>query len=338
MSDHPWLDAYPRVELGHWPTPLEHLPRLSSELGGANIWVKRDDCSGLATGGNKTRKLEYLLGDALAQGADTVVTFGAVQSNHCRQTAAACAKAGLSCHLILARRVASDNAAYETGGNVLLDKLLNATLHFVEPDAAGACYQALKARLADDGRSIYTIPSGGSNPLGALGYGRCAVELAEQCRALGIEPTRVVHASASAGTQAGLLYAIAQMGLDMRVMGINVFHDDPQNLVAAITNIHEGMAELERGVSVDPSTIEVNHAYYGGAYGRANDETVSAIRMVAELEGLLFDPVYSGKALTAVLDQVNLGNFPKGSDVVLIHTGGQTALNVYDDRLLADSA
>ena len=332
MSSPAWLEPYPRVVLGHWPTPLEPLPRLSDELGGARLWVKRDDCTGLATGGNKTRKLEYLLGDAQAKGKTTIITFGAVQSNHCRQTAAACAKLGMDCHLILSRQVENDHPAYETGGNVLLDRLLNASLHIVAPDEIAECYQTLKERLSAEGHSVYTIPGGGSNAIGALGYSRCAAELATQCAALDIEPAGIVHASSSAGTQAGLLYGLAQLAWSVPVTGINVYHGDPASLTSAVAKILTDMAALTHGVAVDPEAIHVNHAYYGGAYGRATDETIAAIKMTAELEGLLFDPVYSGKALCAALDQINLGNYPAGVDIVLVHTGGQTALNVYDDH------
>ena len=202
MNKHAW-HRQPLQQLGHWPTPLEPLTTLSSELGGPRIWVKRDDCSGLAVGGNKTRKLEYLIGDAIAQGADTVVTFGAVQSNHARQTAAACAKAGLSCHQVLSRSVASDNADYESNGNVLLGKLLGAQQHIIDVAETRAFTQSPLAELTTSGRTAYVIPAGGSNALGALGYARCAEELQQQCIDLDIELSYIMHASSSAGTQAG---------------------------------------------------------------------------------------------------------------------------------------
>jgi len=335
-----WLQSKPSVQLGHWPTPLEPLKRLSNELQGATLWLKRDDCSGLATGGNKTRKLEFLIGDALVQGADTVVTFGAIQSNHARQTAAACAKVGLTCHLVLSRRVEHHNPEYEHGGNVLLDRMLGAQLHLIDPADTHDYYRSLRATLEAQGRRVYAIPSGGSNALGALGYSRCAAEIAEQCSALGISPKAVIHASASAGTQAGLIYGFAKLGIDMPVIGINVFHPDPDTLRKAIANLLDDMrnADLDTSTSVPPRDlsdhIDINHAYFGGAYGRANEETLAAIALTAELEGVLFDPVYSGKALCAAIDQITIGNYRSGEDVLLVHTGGQSALSVYAKQLL----
>ena len=341
MNNTDWLDTAARVELGHWPTPLERLERLSQELEGATLWLKRDDCSGLATGGNKTRKLEFLVGNALDQGADTVITFGAIQSNHARQTAAACAKVGLRCHLVLSRRVEHNNDEYEQGGNVLLDRMLGAHLHLIEPKDTHSYYQTLRASLEAQGHSVYTIPSGGSNALGALGYSRCAVEIAQQCAALRIKPKAVIHASASAGTQAGLIYGFAKLGIDLPVVGINVFHPDPETLKKAVAKLLEDMCaqeitELGNTTALAPplEAIEVNHAYFGGAYGRANSETITAINMAAELEGLLFDPVYSGKALCAAIDQINIGNYGPEEDIILVHTGGQSALGVYAGPLL----
>jgi L-cysteate sulfo-lyase len=303
--------------------------RLSAELGGPMLWVKRDDCSGLATGGNKTRKLEFLLGDALENGADTVVTFGAVQSNHARQTAAACAKLGLPCHLVLTRQVQSSSPRYESGGNVLFDKLFGATLHIVELEHVKSYTQNFLREMQSAGRNLYSIPAGGSNAIGALGYAACAAELQQQISELGSSIRTVVHASSSAGTQAGLLYGIDQLGTDLNVLGINVYHTDPAHLQARIDNLLAAMHEDAAPLQGSPEVL-VNHAYFGEGYGQPTRETLQAIRMAAELEGLLFDPVYSGKALAAVIDQVNLGNFTE--DVVLIHTGGSAVLDVYAEQ------
>ncbi len=335
MDGYPW-HRHPRSLLGHWPTPLEHLPRLTAELGGPNIWLKRDDCTGLATGGNKTRKLEYLLGDALSQGADTVMTFGAVQSNHARQTAAACAKLALDCHLVLSRRVPSEAENYESGGNVLLDRLLGATLHITDLDSTKPATTELLDSLQREGKNVYTIPSGGSNAVGALGYALCAEELATQCGDLGIAPGYVMHASASSGTQAGFALGLAYMAQDRSFspehIGINVFHPDPSTLVGYVDDLVQQMCDAD-AVEVSVPSATVNHAYVGQGYGIPTEETLAAIRLAAELEGLLFDPVYSGKALAALIDQISIGNFSDTSDVVLIHTGGAVALNVYADQL-----
>ena len=183
-----WLNEIPRHRLGHWPTPLEPLQRLSQELGGPTIWVKRDDCSGLLTGGNKTRKLEYLIADALSEGADAVVTFGAVQSNHARQTAAACAKTGLECHLILTRRVPWKSDNYETNGNILLSQLCDAHIHIMESKDSESKTKELIDKLRSDSKKVYLIPPGGSNAIGALGYTACVDELTKQ-----IEELSLIH-------------------------------------------------------------------------------------------------------------------------------------------------
>ncbi len=327
LQTHPWHQQE-QFSLGFWPTPLEPLLNLSKELGGPTIWVKRDDCTGLAVGGNKTRKLEYLLGEALSEGADTVVTFGAVQSNHARQTAAACAKAGLTCHQILSRTVASNNPGYESNGNVLLGQLLGAHQHLVDTEQTKTFTRELLARLEGTGQNPYIIPAGGSNELGALGYARCAEELVQQALQAGIELTYVVHASSSAGTQAGLLYGLAHLESAAEVLGINVYHADPAILQQRINELLERMSS--RFGAAKTGAVQVNNAYYGNGYGQPTEECLSALRMAASLEGLLFDPVYSGKALAGLIDQINLGNLKDHEHVVLIHTGGSPALYVYD--------
>ncbi|MCR9258392.1 MAG: D-cysteine desulfhydrase family protein [Pseudomonadaceae bacterium] len=330
-SKTPWVDL-PRYPLGHWPTPLQQLKKLSAELQGPNIWIKRDDCTGLALGGNKTRKLEFLIADALAKNCDTVITFGALQSNHARQTAAACAAAGLDCQQILTRSVASDHPSYESGGNLLLDNLLGATTHIVELQDAKDFSVELTADLEKQGKHPYLIPAGGSSPLGALGYGTCAEELAQQCVEHNINPGVLIHASSSAGTQAGLLVGLPAVDLHSRVMGINVYHEDPDRLRSNIKTLCTSMqASFE--ITGQPLPIEVNHAYFGEGYGIPTQECLDAIRTLARLEGILFDPVYSGKALAALIDQITLGNFDDYEDVVLLHTGGTPALWVYDHLL-----
>lgn len=333
MSELPWHQAN-RTPLGHLPTPLEYLPRLTRELGGPNIWVKRDDCTGLAMGGNKTRKLEYLLADASASGADTIVTFGAVQSNHARQTAAAAARSGMACHLILSQQVTSSDPCYEQGGNVLLGSLLHAQQHVIKPEQARDYTRGLLDDLRRDGASPYIIPAGGSNALGALGYARCAEEIVEQTTAAGIEPKHIVHASSSAGTQAGLIWGLSCMEKHVDVFGVNVYHQDPAHLQERISQLLQELNEMYPGAAKSSQTVHINHAYFGEGYGQPTNECLRAIHMAAQLEALLFDPVYSGKALAALIDQINLGNFDDTQDIVIIHTGGTPALNVYRDALL----
>ena len=250
---------FPRIDLGFLPTPLEPLDRLSASLGGPRIWIKRDDCTGLATGGNKTRKLEFLMGHAKSLGADTVITYGAVQSNHARQTAAACAKLGFECHLLLSRRVAWQHPEFETSGNVLLDRLLGAHIHFIEPANADAASRTLINDLTLLGRHCYVIPTGGSNAVGALGYMRCAAEIVAQSRELGFKPDAIVHATSSGGTQAGLVAGFAAENVECDVIGINVYDTDHAaierrigQLLGATLNHARVASQQRRTVAIRP--------------------------------------------------------------------------------------
>ena len=327
-----WFDQQPRIELGQGPTPLEPLDRLSKELGGPRIWLKRDDCTGLATGGNKTRKLEYLMADALAQQADCMVTYGAVQSNHARQTAAACAKLGLPCHLLLSERVDWPHDSYARQGNMLLDRLLGAEIHVSSLEDIADRRKALLAKLTDQGQQVYEIPAGGSSAVGALGYTRCLAELMVQCETQSIGTDLIVHASASAGTQAGLVFGKSLLDMPGRILGINVFHPDPQTLKDRVLILAQTMSDRWPDTALaETFQVDVNHAYFGDGYGLPTTGCIKAIRMAAQLEGLLFDPVYSGKALAALIDQINLGNFNHLNDVILIHTGGSASLGAYID-------
>lgn len=323
-----WLAALPTVPLGHWPTPLEPLPRLTAELGGPQIWIKRDDCSGLATGGNKTRKLEYLFADAQQHGADTIVSYGAVQSNHARQTAAACAKLGIECHLLLSRRVDRSDHNYMRNGNMLFNHLLNAHIHTFELDDFEEGRLNILNTLEQQGKTVYQIPAGGSNAIGALGYSRCINELMWQAP---FTPTQIVHASASAGTQAGLVFGNAAQDYGVDILGVNVFHPDPDTLRQRITGLLRSMQDRFSAVqSVEKLPIHINHAYFGDAYGQPTRASLDAIKMFASLEGILLDPVYSSKAAAGLIDQVALGNFDRHEHVVFIHTGGAAALSAYD--------
>lgn len=323
-----WLAALPTVPLGHWPTPLEPLPRLTAELGGPQIWIKRDDCSGLATGGNKTRKLEYLFADAQQHGADTIVSYGAVQSNHARQTAAACAKLGIECHLLLSRRVDRSDHNYMRNGNMLFNHLLNAHIHTFELDDFEEGRLNILNTLEQQGKTVYQIPAGGSNAIGALGYSRCINELMWQAP---FTPTQIVHASASAGTQAGLVFGNAAQDYGVDILGINVFHPDPDTLRQRITGLLRSMQDRFSAVQpVEKLPIHINHAYFGDAYGQPTRASLDAIKMFASLEGILLDPVYSSKAAAGLIDQVALGNFDRHEHVVFIHTGGAAALSAYD--------
>ena len=335
-----WILDSPRLHLGHLPTPLVLLERLTAQLRGPRIWLKRDDCTGLATGGNKTRKLEYLLAEARKSDADLVVTFGAVQSNHARQTAAACAALGLPCHLVLSRRVRWQHPGYESSGNVLLDRLLGAEIHLTDRDQVADTTRALLTDLRAAGHRPYVIPAGGSNATGALGYARCALELAQQSTALGLTLTQVMHASSSAGTQAGLVAGFAglfqdRQGPDQRpvplVHGINVYEPDPETLAANVLRLaNQVLDEKVPGARVTDGDIHVDHRYFGQDYGIPTAETLEAIRLLARTEGVLLDPVYSGKGFSGLIDRVRLGEFDGTEDLVFIHTGGTASLGVYE--------
>jgi L-cysteate sulfo-lyase len=325
------FDDIERVELAHAPTPLEPMERLQATLGGPRIWIKRDDCTGLATGGNKTRKLEYLIADAEAQGADSVITFGALQSNHARQTAAACARRGLICDLILVPVVARTEDDYPRNGNLLLDHLLGARIHRVaEGEDARSMLERVRAERAATGHRCAVIPTGGSNAVGALGYVRCALEIARTCRDRGMFPSALVHATSSGGTQAGLLAGLRLAGLTTRVLGVNVYTPDTASLAATVSRLtDEVLARIAPGMTAGPGAVEVEDGQLGDGYGMPTPGMVEAVELVARTEGILLDPVYSGKAMAGLLAMVRRGAFAEDDDLVFIHTGGTAALSAY---------
>ncbi len=326
------LSAFPRVALGHLPTPLEPLDRLSEELGGPRFWVKRDDCTGLSSGGNKTRKLEFLIADALNQGADTIITQGATQSNHARQTAAAAAKLGLACHILLEDRTGSNDGNYIMNGNVLLDRLHGASVS-KRPGGAdmNAEMEALSATLKEQGKNPYIIPGGGSNPIGALGYVNCARELVDQAAEMGLTIDALVHATGSSGTQAGLVAGLAALESDIHLLGIGV--RAPQEKQEGMVHDLACKTIAHMGLSIDipRNAVRANCNYVGPGYGLPTEGMVAAVRLLAEKEGLLFDPVYSGKGLDGLIDLTKKGYFDGMANVVFLHTGGSAALFGYSD-------
>ena len=326
---------FARVDLCHQPTPIEPMERLQKQLSGPQLFIKRDDCTGLATGGNKTRKLEFLLGEALAQGADTLVTQGAVQSNHVRQTAAAACKFGLKCHALLERRVADAASDYESTGNVFLDELFGATLEF-RPTGLdmNAEAKALCQRLRADGAKPYFIPGGGSNAIGALGYASCAQEIGVQSQELGIDFDYMVVASGSAGTHAGLLAGLQAMRSDLPVLGISVRHAQAKQ-VAAVHALAEKTLALLNGAALPVDKVIVDDGYVGPGYGVAAESTLEAIRMAARSEAILLDPVYSAKAMAGLIGLVRSGFFAADAKVLFLHTGGSAALFAYEEILRA---
>lgn len=325
------LSRFPRVFLAHLPTPLERLDRLSRELGGPEIWIKRDDCTGLSTGGNKTRKLEFLMAEALEQSAEVVITQGATQSNHARQTAAFAAKLGMKCHILLEDRTGSQDANYNLNGNVLLDHLHGAT---TEKRPGGADMQpemeAVAEQLRADGRKVYVIPGGGSNPTGALGYVNCAFELLAQANDRGLVIDHLVTATGSAGTHAGLITGLKAMNAQIPLLGFGVRapkDKQEQNVydLAVKTADKLGCPNV-----VAREDVVADCDYVGSGYGVPRADTLEAIRMFAELEAILLDPVYTGKAAAGLIDYCRKGRFKKGERVVFLHTGGAAALFGYD--------
>ncbi|WP_298838610.1 D-cysteine desulfhydrase [uncultured Roseobacter sp.] len=326
------LAKYPRVRLGHLPTPLEPMDRLSEILGGPRIWVKRDDCTGLSSGGNKTRKLEYLMADAQKQGADTIVTQGATQSNHARQTAAAAAKLGMACHILLEDRTGYNDPGYNLNGNVLLDRLHGATVSKRgDGTDMNAEMEALAEKLMSDGRRPYIIPGGGSNPIGALGYVNCARELAEQSVDMGLRIDALVHATGSSGTQAGLVAGLAALQSEIHLLGIGVRAPQEKQEQMVFDLAQRTADYLGTGLQIDRSSVRADCGYVGPGYGLPTEGMKNALRLLATTEGLLFDPVYSGKGLDGLIDLVQKGYFGDMENIVFLHTGGSAALFGYPD-------
>ncbi len=325
------LSRFPRVRLCHAPTPLEPMANMTRLLGGPQLWIKRDDCTGLANGGNKTRKLEFLMGEARQRGADTVITQGAVQSNHCRQTAAAAAKLGMKCEIILERRLATDDAEYNNSGNVLLDRLLDSRIHHVPGGSdMNAELEKLAAKLRQGNASPYVIPGGGSNPTGALGYVNCAIETVQQANDMGLRIDWLVHATGSTGTQAGLVAGLVAINSGIKVLGISVRQpkDVQEAAVHRLTEATAAHIGLKGGVA--RAHVMANGDYVGGGYGVPTPGMVEAVTLTARQEGILLDPVYTGKGMAGLIDLIRQGKtFAKDENVVFLHTGGAVGLFGY---------
>jgi L-cysteate sulfo-lyase len=324
------LARFPRIKLCHAPTPLEFMPNLTKHLGGPQLWIKRDDCTGVAMGGNKNRKLEYLMGEALAQGADHVVTQGAVQSNHVRQTAAVAAKLGLKCTAVLEHRIKTNDSDYLDNGNVLLDRLMGIEIEYRDAGTdMQAAIEAVGERLKAGGARPYIIPGGGSNPTGALGYAHVALELLAQANELGLRIDRLVHATGSAGTQAGLIAGLTALNAGIRVLGIGVrLPKDRQE--ANVHKLAEATAEklgLKGGIPRD--AVEANCDYVGEGYGIPTEGMGEAMTLLARHEGIFLDPVYSGKGMAGLIDLIRKGEIHKNETVVFLHTGGAVGLFGY---------
>jgi D-cysteine desulfhydrase family pyridoxal phosphate-dependent enzyme len=319
-----------RIKLAHLPTPLERLTALSASLGGPEIWVKRDDCTGLASGGNKARKLEYLMHDALAEGADTIITAGGIQSNHARQTAAAAARLNLRCILVLTDSVPGRSNTYHRGGNVLLDHLFGADIRTVggdvDPleamsDIADICSRA--------GGKPYCIPVGGSNAVGARAYVDAAGEMLDQAKLAGVGFSHVVLPTGSGGTHAGLVAGLAMRDSPIEVIGISVsrMREEAARRVSDLTRDTFSLLGIKRPLP----EICIDDRFVGEAYGIPTSAMTEAVRKVARSEGLLLDPVYTGKAMAGLMALVAEGRLTKADRVLFWHTGGSVALFAYGD-------
>jgi 1-aminocyclopropane-1-carboxylate deaminase len=328
------LDDFPRVPLMFGPSPIHPLERLTEHLGGARLWTKRDDCnSGIAFGGNKTRKLEYLAADALAKGCDTLVSIGGVQSNHTRQVAAVAARLGLGCVLVQESWVDWPDVTYDRVGNILMSRLCGAEVRLVKAGFGIGFKESWEQALRDveeRGGTPYAIPAGASDhPLGGLGFAGWAREVAEQERALGVEFDTIIVCSVTGSTQAGMVAGFALEGKGRRVLGIDG-SAKPAETHEQVLRIARDTARkigVERELTVDD--VELDDRYHAGTYGIPDATTLEAIRMGASLEGMITDPVYEGKSLAGMIDLVRSGEIARDANVLYAHIGGQPALNAY---------
>jgi len=323
--------GFPRVRLGYFPTPLDEMRNLSNVLGGPRLFVKRDDRTGLAFGGNKVRKLEFLMGEALEMGVDIVVTTGGVQSNHARQTSAAARKLGLDVALVLRGR---EPEVYK--GNLLLDSILGAEVRFFDVEDIDRAAREVGSELEASGRRPYVIPLGGSNPTGCLGYVVAALEIVSQMEERGINFDHVLVANGSAGTHAGLALGFKALESGVKVIGISVSKkEDP--LKEQVIDLGNRTAEkLGIGTRLSPEDVVIYDDYIGEGYAIPTEECVEAIKLVARTEGLLLDPVYTGKAMAGLVDLVRKGAFGRNENLLFVHTGGTPGLfaeeGIFDER------
>ncbi len=332
------LARFPRRRYTEGWTPIEKLERLSRLLGGPDIYMKRDDLLGLAGGGNKTRKLEFLVADAMAKGYDTLVTVGAVQSNHCRLTLAAAVKEGLKCRLVLEERVPKSYSPNASGNNFLY-RLLGVEAVTVVPgssDVAGVM-QRVADEVASLGRKAYVIPGGGSNPLGALGYVACAEEILAQTFDLGLRLDAIVCASGSAGTHAGLIVGLVGNNSQIPLLGINVRRTraEQEPNVHKLAQATAALLGLKDGIPRE--AIEALGDWVGPGYSLPTPSMVEAVQMLARVEGILLDPVYTGKTMAGLIALIRQGRFKKGQQVLFVHTGGAPAIYAYQGVLLGEA-
>lgn len=329
------LDQRPRVSLAQLPTPIHRLENFGLQLNGPELWIKRDDLTGLEGGGNKTRKLEFLVGDAIDTGADMLVTAGAIQSNHTRQTAAAAAKCQLKCALLHFGWTNDAGPLYRQSGNILLSSLMGADLYLDEtprPIEDQSPLADFCERLRSSGHNPYLIPAGASeHKLGCFGYMNCAVEIVQQSRARNIHFDYVVHCTGSSSTQAGLIAGFAYLGENIKVIGVADDHETEIKSGRVLDLANAALAELDSAVRVSPAEVEV-YAADQSDYGEADSETFDAIGLLARTEGLVADPVYEGKALSGLRKLARDEYFESKSRILLMHLGGTPAVHAYANQ------
>ena len=334
------LSRFPRRRYSVGPTPLEFLPNftraLSPQGGGPNIWIKRDDMLGLFPGGNKTRKLEFLMADALAQGADTLITCGAPQSNHCRITLAAAVKESLKCRFVIEERVPG-SFSETASGNHFMFRLMGVESLTVVPGGSNmaAAMQKVADELVTEGRKGYIIPGGGSNALGGLGYVACAQELQEQFFEQGVQMGRVVVGSGSSGTHGGLLAGFLGNHINIPIVGIGVSRD-PADQEPLVHKEAQAVADLlGTGMTIPREAVVSVGGYWQPKYSIPNDAMVEAVQLLARTEAILLDPVYTGKIMAGLIGLARQGFFKPGENVLFLHTGGMPSLHAYERELLA---
>jgi len=326
---------FPRVHLSHTPTPLELLKNVSDEFD-TRVWIKRDDCTGLAFGGNKSRQLEFYIGQAIAQGADTLLTTGAVQSNHVRTTVAAARKMGLDVEVQLEHRVEREQPEYHQSGNPYLVRLMGARIHYYpvgeDEDGADKALELRAAELEGEGRKAFVIPlSNAHTPYGAFGYVEGAEELMAQLQTRQIEPARYIVPTGSASTHSGFLLGVRACGSDAPVHGVCVRRDAESQRQRVARKIKSVIETIGCDVDIPDSDIICDDSQLAPGYGLPNDATVAAIKYLARQEGILLDPTYSGKTFAVLLDMLRRGDFGRDQDVVFLHTGGAVSLFGYPE-------
>jgi L-cysteate sulfo-lyase len=332
------IQSFSRHDLIEGPTPIQFLPRMSAHLGGAKIYVKRDDLNGVGGGGNKLRKLEFLIGDALATGADTIITVGARQSNHARLTAAASARAGLACELVLTRTVQRFDDDYLYNGNILLADLFGARVHDLPASADALDFAEQRAcELRRQGRKIYVCPLGGSSAIGCLGYAACMEEIAVQSEASNVTFDRIIVPNGSGGTHAGLVAGCVALGRDPSVIvGFSVYSDSAQAHDTTLKKANETTRLISADARVRPSDVFVDDGQLGASYGQPTPAMSEAVRLMASMEGLLLDPVYSGKAFAGLIERVRTRAVNPEENVLFLMTGGLPGLFAYRRAFLGD--